>query len=207
MAVNAPDITYKHASDYSVSATLQTHAIQIATVAIAESDICEVTGDWYTIGSTMSEGVSGFQYIPAGWNSLSLSAYAFGDGSTVGDPNAGTLSYSVYVCDYFGGASLVCSGTGAIGSRLLSHNPATGTTAAPATSCDAFLGTADPNYSCMDTLVNTAVWKDDVNVMGAGGTDDAVSINFNAFGSHLICVKTTALAGVTAIVWIMKPNY
>jgi len=178
--VATPPVQQRPATSYSYPGTLQTHAMQIAAVGAAEEDVCETNGTWYDIQNTAySRGVRGFHSIPPGWNAVSLSCYGFGDGTNSGSPDNGTASYSIYVADWFGGAQLVHSGTVTIGTRQLSHNPATGTVTAPVVRLQRLPGTNDPNYCWIDKIDTTADpnWKGDVTLAGNKETNDIASIN------------------------------
>jgi hypothetical protein len=156
--------------------------------------------------------VSNFQQIPVGWNAVSLYCYAWGDGNGAGDPNDATLSYSVYVCDYFGGAKSVAKGTGTVGAVQLSDNPTTGDTTLPLTGVDAFAGVNDVNFCWVDTFSLSAgdIWKGTTTASGEDGDEtggNIASLELDLFGSWMICVKTTAITNASAVVWLMKPSY
>jgi len=128
-------------------------------VSADDTPLTPSTSSWYDVNDAIA--------IPEEWSlgSVSVSIYAYGDGTGEGDPNAGTFDANLYVVTEFGSAARVCALSGAIGDLELSHDPAAGWGSAYRPS-----QIADPNRKWAEgpmTIHTTAdCWRGPVSATG-----------------------------------------
>jgi len=173
--------------------SVQDRPIQIASVTADASALTVATENW-------DDNTVLFVPIPVEWSNVTLSFYGYGDGTGVGDPNDTTFSFDVYVCDIYGGAECIVSGsTGTIGAQQLSVNPATGASLAS--------GAPDPNYCWSDDLnEGTLRTTSTVAYSDYQSTDGLAKMKFDrgsAFGIYVRIYDMTAQL-VTSVTCVMN---
>lgn len=174
--------------------TVQHRWQRMRTVTASDTPMTGITKAWTTIKSK-------FTKIPSTANYVRIACYADGDGSAEGDPNGGSFSWKLFICDEFGSAQEVGYGTWAIGELALSHDPD------PATGTETALtyGTTDPDSSKWGELpVLTASYFGGPDVSGT--TDDIGSIKFDSGGAYGVWLEVTSLSNVTNL-YIMLKDY
>ena len=153
------------------------------TVTASDSALTATTKAWTTIESK-------FYRVPPGYNYVELACYADGDGTGTGDPNSGSFSWKVFVCQRNSSAKLVGTGTWAIGELALSHQPYNTTETALT------YGITDPDSSKVAELpvVTTDEWG---GLIAGGAANDWGTLRFDARGSYGVFVEVTSLANCT----------
>lgn len=190
--VNKTTPTAPTSNERAASVTGQYDWQLLRTVTASDTPLSNTTKAWGTIKSK-------FARIPYGWNGVRISCYADGDSTATGDPNGGSFSYKVMVCDRNSSAQLVGTGTWAIGELALSHNPALATETALT------YGITDPNSSKWGELpvVSTNEWG---GLVATGTSNDVGEVHFDARGAYGFYVEVTSLAGITNL-YILARGY
>lgn len=168
--------------------TAQSPYAPLRVVTASDTPLSTTTKAWSTIKAV-------FVAVPKGANCARISCYADGDGSGTGDPNGGSFSYKVMVCERYSSAKLVGTGTWAIGELALSHNPASGSALT--------YGVTDPNATKWGELpvVTTDEWG---GVYANGTSNDVGELKFDLYGSAGLWVEVTSLTGLTNLVIVVK---
>jgi hypothetical protein len=131
--------------------------------------------------------------IPEDWDSLSLSIYAYGDGSGAGDPHGAVFDANLYVAHEFGSALHACRFHGEIGNLQMSHDPAFG----PGSQYAYAGGAADLNHKWAEgpfQLVES-FWRTPVGM--SGKVDGVGELNINHNGATKIKVLFDNTADAT----------
>jgi len=172
--------------------TVQNSAIHVATVTADASALTSTTSSW-----THCKAL--FTPIPTEWGTISLSFYGFGDGDGVGSPNNATYAYKVFLCDLYGGATLITNGTGAIGAQQMSHTPDNGT--------ELNSGAVSANYTYSDTITEGSVYAErDVTYTDFAAADGQAMMHikrYSAYGVYVVISSMTAQP-VTSITCTMQ---
>lgn len=164
------------------------------TVTANDSALAKNTKDW-------TDALANFHSINSGASNIEILFYAYGDGTTVGDPDAGTCDFQVYVVSEFGGIQAVCTANDAVfGKQQLSHNPSTGAAF--------WSGVADPNYTWMDTATDTtyltSYWSTGVQQGDENGNDGCATLQFDALGARGIYVLVNDMTNVTSVTYVIR---
>jgi hypothetical protein len=130
-------------------------------------------------------------------NSITLSFFAYGDGSGGGDPSSGTVDVNVYLVEPYGGWEKVASVSLTVGAMLLSHNPVTG----------AALDGADPNYAWCDgvgtdNLKDPNAWPSQVRL--SGRTNGIFRLTLDTMGAQALVVRYDNMTSITRIYGVLK---
>lgn len=163
-------------------------------VTADDTQLTPSTSSWYDVNDAVP--------IPEEWSlgSVSLSVYAYGDGTAEGDPNAGTFDANVYVVTEFGSAARVCALSGTIGELELSHDPTSRPPLAYRPSA-----IADPNHKWAEGAftINTGAscWRTDVNATGE--TNGIGEVRFAPGGATHIVILFDNMASVTKLYALM----
>ncbi len=151
-----------------------------------------------TVSTSSWHDVSGWQSIPQDWDSMSISFFAYGDGTGIGNPYGGSVTAKVYVVHEYGSAIPVVDVSLHVGNLELSHDPAYG----PGSQYRASQ-VADPNHKWVDgpITVNQRMWRSPVEVTGI--SDGIGEINFNHAGATSIKVLFSSKTDITTIYAVM----
>ena len=157
-------------------------------VASDDTPLTNSTSTWYDVNDWVR--------IPEDWGSVSISIYAYGDGTGAGDPNAGVFDANLYVVHEYGAPMHICSLSGTIGELELSHDPVRGWGG----NYRSGLG-ADPNHKWAEgpITLNDESWRYPVGLSGeANGVGE---INFNPAGAtHInILFEKTGISTLYAV--------
>jgi len=137
-----------------------------------------------TVTNSAWSTVRGWVEIPEEWDSLSISVYAYGDGSGAGDPHGAVADCNLYVAHAFGSAIHVCRFSVEVGNLRLSHDPAYG-----AGSQYRRDEAADENYKWAEGpfVLNESFWR--TPIWMSGKVDGIGELNFNHQGATHVRVQ------------------
>ena len=187
-----PSVNSAPAPTPPVGAALQTVQSQyelLRVVTVSDTPLSATTKAWSTIKSK-------FIAVPKWANGVRIACYADGDSSAEGDPNGGSFSYKVMVCERNSSAKLAGTGTWAIGELALSHDPTLATDTALT------YATTDPNSSKWGQL--PVISTNHFGLVASGTTDDIGELRFDLRGSAGIYLEVTSHANMTNLYALVK---
>jgi len=167
---------------------------------VATTNPGSVTADDAATGATTQtwqDTVGDYVQLNPADSTISLSFYAYGDGTGGGSPASGTFDVNVYLVEPYGSWEHVASVSLTMGTLQLSHDPVTGA---------AFDG-SDPNYTWAegtgtDNLNDTSAWP--LPVRRSGRTNGIFRLSIDTLGAQALVVRYDNIATVTRIYGIVK---
>jgi hypothetical protein len=152
-------------------------------------------------GQTWTAALGSYHQLSSEYSTLSLSFYAYGDGTGDGDSNGGTFDANVYLVEPYGSWERVASITCAVGELELTHNPVTG--------AEINSGSIDPNESYKwvegpftDNLSDSDIWPTTVGLSGA--TNGIGRLNIDPLGAKGLIVLIDNMSGETRVYPVVK---
>jgi hypothetical protein len=183
------DITGNPRRIFEQSIGTNQHGYDISrTVSTNDTSLAATTKTWDAIDSV-------FHAIPSSWSNVTISFYAYGDGTGAGSPDNGTFDFAIYTARAYGGAILVCSQNDAtIGACQLSHVPNSGVAGS----------LPNTDFCWMDTCSVTDTWPTDVAEGNNGGGDEIAEVCFDPLGSRGIYIIVNDMTNVTSVTYVIS---